>query len=290
MASCQSTPPDQRTYLVLGHPYNWKVGNRLDPRLEKLDYKQFDQVWLGGDVCGQLTQSPATLDYLDSLLDLGSGKVHWTLGNHDVKYGNTQYITNKTGHPTFYTSWEDGICLLVLNTNLFWLNPWDAPLENCTEKQAQVDLMRQVTDTIQQASHLVIFHHHALLNELKLDSAGQLIKVFNVNPASVQMSCDSTSSLTEWLYPRLEAIQKRGVQVVLIGGDLGMRAKSFEYTTPEGITLLGTGINNSLDASNPPDYVTNFDPDQVLILHHQPDARKLSWEFVFLDSLGASEE
>ncbi len=284
-AACQPNASVEKTYLVLGHPYDWKVGNRLDPRLEQLDFSRFDQIWLGGDVCGQLTQSPQTMEHLDSLLDFSSGKVQWTLGNHDVMYGNLQYITNKTKRPTFYSSWEDGICLLVLNTNLFWLKPWAAPQENCAEKQAQMQLIQQVTDTVQQASHLIVFHHHALLNELKLDSLGQVIKAFNVDPQRVLMTCDSTSNLTAWLYPRLVKIMARGVKVILVGGDLGMKAKKFEYTTPEGITLLGTGINNSLDKKHPPEYVTNFDPDEVLLLHHQPETENLWWEFVFLNDL-----
>ncbi len=285
LSACQSHEAPEKTILVLGHPYDWKVGNRLDPRLEQMDFSRFDQIWLGGDVCGQLTQSPETIEHLDSLLDFSSGRVHWTLGNHDIMYGNEHYITNKTKRPTFYSSWEDGICLLVLNTNLFWLKPWASPQENCAEKQAQMNLIRQVTDTVQKAAHLIIFHHHSLLNELKTDNRGNPIKAFNVDPKRVLMTCDSNSNLTNWLYPRLIEVQKRGIKVILIGGDLGMKAKKFEFTTEEGIILLGTGINNSLDKNNPPDYVTNFEPDQVLLLQHEPREGKLWWEFVFLNDL-----
>lgn len=289
LASCQTPEEQTRHYLFLGHPYSWHTPYKIDPRLETLDYQQFDQVWLGGDVCAQTSEKVSTLQYLDSLFDLDSDRLHWTIGNHDLKHGELERIMRFTGRPAFYTTWLEGICLMVLNTNLFWF--YDAPpaQEQCETKAAQLDMIEQVLDTVREASHLIILHHHAILNDLKKDQEGNLIKTFNVNPLSIHPGCDSTLELTSWLYPKLKKVQEKSIPVILIGGDFGMRAKEFAYQTEEGIWLLGSGINNSIPRSQVPDYVTSLDPDKVLILEHQPMAEKLSWAFVLLNELVKNE-
>lgn len=282
-SACQGDA--EKHYIFLGHPYDWHNGARVDPRLERLDYSHFDQIWLGGDVCSRTTEQPQTLVYLDSLFNLDAPGTHWALGNHDVMFGHPERLSQATGRPSFYSAWVDGMVVLVLNTNLFWPYPSRPAQENCEEKEAQLDLIQQITDTIQQASHLVILHHYGLFTELK---PAKDADAFNLNPAILQATCDSASFVTPWLYPRLARVQNRGVQVVLIGGDFGMRAKTYAAKTAEGIWLLGSGINNSVDRRYAPDYVTNFDADKVLILHHLPKQRSLSWSFADLDSLVAS--
>ncbi|MBK8703163.1 MAG: metallophosphoesterase [Saprospiraceae bacterium] len=281
-SACQDT--SEKHYIFLGHPYDWHDGARVDPRLERLDYSRFDQIWLGGDVCSRTTEQPQTLVYLDSIFDLNAPGTHWALGNHDVMFGHPERLSEATGRPSFYSAWADGMVLLVLNTNLFWPYPSKPAQENCEEKKAQLALIQQITDTISRASHLVILHHYALFTELKTEKDAD---AFNLNPQFLQATCDSASWVTPWLYPRLKSVQSRGVQVVMIGGDFGMRAKTYAYQTPEGILLLGSGINNSVDRRYAPEYVTTFDPDKVLILHHHPKQRNLSWSFADLDSLVA---
>lgn len=283
----KENPEVTRTYLFLGHPYDWNDGYRLDPRLERIDYQKIDQVWLGGDVCSRTTERPETLVYLDSILDFSDEHIQWTLGNHDVMYGHPELITERTGKPSFYTtSLRGGITLMVLNTNLFWMNLSPPPQEGCAEKHTQLRMMLSVLDTITESSHLVILHHHSLLKEKKPDS---LQEAFNMDPGSVAVTCELEDQFTGMIYPKLVAAQKAGVEVVLIGGDLGMRVKEFAYQTPEGIWLLGSGINNSLIRENAPEYVTNFEPDKILVLHHNPEKRSLTWEFVLLDEFVAGQ-
>lgn len=284
--TCNPENKDEKNYIFLGHPYDWQDWYGIDPRLEKLDFDQFDQVWLGGDVCSRTTDKAATLNYLDSIFHLSSDKLQWTLGNHDVKYGNVQYITDKTRRNSFYTQTFDDICLLVLNTNLFWyFSPRTLIKDDCEDRQRQLDFMKSVTDTVKNVSHLVILHHHALMSELRKDSTGEVPQVFNTNYEAIQASCDSAVYLTEFLYPKLQEVQKRGVEVVLIGGDFGMRAKEYEFVTQEGITFLGSGINNSLEFETAPDYVTSFDKDKILLIKKNMGEQQLDWKFVELDAL-----
>ena len=192
---------------------------------------------------------------------------------------------NVRGRNTFYSTYFDGICLLVLNTNLFHMHPGDPPQKNCAEKQAQLDLIKTVCDTIKEADHLVVLHHFGLLNELKKDNNGKIMKVFNANIMNIRATCDPASDFTKVVYPWLEAVQNRQTQVTLIGGDFGMKAKEFAYTTKAGIKILGSGINNSMNPKYAPEYVTNFDPDKVLILRHFPKIGKLDWDFKVLNDM-----
>lgn len=276
-------------YLFLGHTYDWNQGDKIDPRLEGTDFGSFDQIWLGGDICSHTTRSEKTLQYLDSLFNLESPATHWAVGNHDIMDGRQEWIEAFTQRPSFYTTWVNGICLMVLNTNYFWFYPSDPPQENCETKQAQLAMIRSVCDTIRKASHLVILHHHALLADLSLGPGGLLAKAFNANYPNPAITCEPNSLFTDRVYPMLAAVQSRGVQVILAGGDMGTKAKQFNFRTREGIRILGSGINNSLNPKYAPEYVTNFDPDKVLVFRHYPKKKLLDLEFVLLEKLTAAK-
>lgn len=282
---CAQQEEKDKRYIFLGHPYDWQDWYGIDPRLESLDFSSYDQVWLGGDVCSRLTFKESTLDYLDSIFDLSSEKLQWTLGNHDIKYGNIDFISKRTGRNTFYSRSFDGICLLVLNTNLFRYFPPKQLQDDCDQRAEQLELIKNITDTIAQSSHLIILHHHAIMSELRRDSSGQIPEVFNTNYPGIQASCDSAFYLTDFLYPKLKAVRSRGVKVILVGGDFGMRAKEYEFQTPDSIVFLGSGINNSLEFATAPDYVTSFDKDKILVFHRGVPKKSLLWEFVDLDAL-----
>jgi hypothetical protein len=279
-------PETERTYLFLGHPYDWRRPDRLDPRLELIDFQGFDGIWLGGDVCSQTTAQAATLTYLDSLINLKNPATFWAVGNHDLMYGHSDRIRAATGRPLFYTYWLEGVCVLVLNTQLMWHNPWKQPVEACEEREAQLTMIQQLCDSLQAASHLLVLHHHGLFNELKVNEKGDTMRLFNVNAIPVRTGCPPQEvNVTDRVYPWLVSVQNRGIQVICVGGDFGMNAKTFAHRTPAGIWLLGSGINNSLDKDYVPDYVTNLQPDSVLIFTHQPHSRMLNWSFVRLRDL-----
>lgn len=281
--SCQPAPP--RDYIFLGHPYDYHDLERVDPRVEKILTYPFDEVWFGGDVCGHTAISESNLAYLDSLIGALPGEVHWTLGNHDINYGPVDRVLSLRKRPPFYTTYRDGVCIVVLNTNLFWYYPSNPPQDNCVEKESQLAMLKAVADTISVASHLIVLHHHGLFTEMLNDDSGRPINAFNVNAGSIRAACDSASYVNEVIYPALAKVQNRGVQVLCIGGDVGMVAKEFTFRTPEGMVLLGSGINNSQPKEFAPEYVTSFDPDKVLWLQHWPREQRLEWKFVDLDSL-----
>jgi len=282
LSSCQYSKDEVKEYLFLGHAYEWhaKQGNRIDQRLEAMDKSEFEQIWLGGDVCANTTKEVATLVYLDSLFDLDSPKLQWTLGNHDLKFGNVASITNRTKRDEFYTTTFDNLTLISLNTNLFQADYVENISDSlCARMQAQMDLVKAVTDTIAQSSHLIVLHHQNLLTNEMTNNEQNMQQVFNVYTPAYQLVCDSTHTFEQTILPMLEQVQKRGVNVICIGGDVGMRAKEFEYQMDGGIWFLGSGINNSMNFDWAPAYVTNFEADKVLILKNNLHKRRISWEF-----------
>jgi len=282
--SCRQENVQQ--FLFLGHIYAWNTdGKRVDPRVERIDFSEYDQIWLGGDVCGKTTEEETTIIYLDSLFDLADGRVHWALGNHDVKYGNLPFITNRTLRPDFYADFSNKLALLVLNTDLF---SWPAePLKEdvCEAMQTQYELLRNIADTIQQASHLVILHHYGLLTQSLTLEEIDPDTVFNFYHPEYWVRCHPPGTFENAIYPLLKKIQARGVQVVLVSGDFGMKKKEFEFQTEDGIWFLGSGINNSGGREHLPLYVTSAAPDKVLIFHYAPASQELSWQFVLLNEL-----
>lgn len=285
MAACGQEEPVRR-YLFLGHPYRWvEAGNRVDSLVEALPLDRYDQIWLGGDVCSRTTEKRETLLYLDSLFRFKRGNVHWAWGNHDIMFGNENWLPETTGRPDYYSEWVDGMLLVVLNTNLLQWPESNPDSIFCSRMEGQYRMLRDIADTIRAASHLVLLHHVCLLtNEMTGNSMG-LDTVFNFYKPFLKMRCQpDTASFEKAVYPMLAKVQQRGIQVVLVGGDLGMRSKAFEYQTPDGVWFLGSGINNSVNPAYAPSYVTNFDADRILEFTLDREAKALSWKFHLLTS------
>lgn len=275
---------DKKQYLFIGHGYQWGKSDKADFRLERIDYNLFDQVWLGGDICAETTAEIPTLDYIDSLFHLSEKNRHWSLGNHDSRNGHLDLIESKTHRPTFYTTTFDDICLMVWNTNFNHFQV-SRPEDECPLMDSQFRMIQQVCDTISASKKLVILHHHALLNDRIAGDTLHLGKVFNFFRDSFKVNCAPEAWFETAVYPMLTKVRQKGIEVVLISGDLGQRAKRFEYRTKEGIWFLGSGVNNTCSKDNPPDYVTNFHPDSLLVLFNKPGRAGIEWKFVTLDQL-----
>ena len=290
-SSCTIPSTQQTTYkyFFTGHTYQWGAPNwgRMDYRLEKIPFKTYDELWLGGDLCENIPHHPNTIHYVDTLLDLGSEDTHWAIGNHDVleKKADFSFIEEKTGRKTYYSKIKNDLCLMVLNTTEFGYPQYFHQPHECETLNGQWNMIKSVTDTLKDVSHLVILHHHALLTNEIADNKINVQTIFNFYEPNLNIGCEVRGTFAELIYPRLVEVQNRGIQVVLVGGDTGQQVKEFEFKTKEGIIFLGSGINNSYHTrEHAPEYFV-FDPDKVLIFSHQPSEQKLSWEFVELDGL-----
>ena len=274
-AHCTSAQADTLQYLFLGHTYEWqtpitKVDYRVEAIVDKYDY---DQYWLGGDNCSETAREYKTLVYLDSLFDLGNPKNHWTLGNHDHRNGNMEWIQSITKRNDYYAHYQDGITVVIWNTNL--------NASDCENLNAQFDMVMNVCDTIAESSHLILLYHHNIWSHIE----GLNPEVLGCHGESTYYvtNCDSINALFyNTVYPRLIEVQQRGIQVINILGDAGWGDPK-DYKTQEDIWFVASGINATFYKDNPAAFEAAA--DEVLIIKHIPSERKLWWEYVSLDDL-----
>jgi len=286
---CSPEKTALKRYLFIGHSYRWHTpGNKIDQRLEQMDLSCFDQVWLGGDMCSETTKEHTTLEYLDSIFDLGKPTTYWAVGNHDVRNGNLEWISEFTNRKTFYAHYNNGFTTVVLNTNFDRIREFGQE-EYYNKSKEQYTFLKSVLDTIVSSSHLILLMHNVLwskeidekywvyANEFKRDW-----RFFN----------DSNATFAKVAYPELVKIQKKGIKIICIAGDAGIRdwganKKYGQYKSPEGVQFLASGINNS---KYKPEQLDTIPKDKILLLYHNLQAKEITWKIHDLDSLLDSQK
>ena len=240
-----------------------------------MDLSQYENIWLGGDICAQSSRKEETLDYIDGLFDVGKEGNHWALGNHDVTTKRYDWIKERTKRPDFYSEYNDGMTVMVLNAN--WYEP------ECEKLEEQYTMFENVCDTIQKSSHLVLLSHHIIWSDI--EGMPSMWEKANANKPFWESKCGTpeTSRFQDILYDQLVEVQKRGVQVVFISGDYGQKDKFFEEQTDDGVWFLASGIDRHNRHFS--DSLKSIVKDKVLHLQHNSEERSLSWEFLDLDSL-----
>ncbi len=265
-------PITEKDYIFLGHIY--EDNTQVDFRVQALDLSPYDQIWLGGDICAETTADIETLYHIDSLFDLSDPTTHWTLGNHDIRNGNVDWIEDIKERPTFYTDHFDGITLLVLNTTFSQFGDYDT-----LNVKAQYELIETVCDTISSSSHLVVLTHHAVWN--LADQVNDIGDYSNGDFSFYRFNFDPELTYFTGVYPLLTMVEQRGVEVIHIAGDFGQEASTYNYLSPEGVQFLGSGItSNTLWNSQFP---TAGIPDSILLLKHNLLEKTIDWTFEQLD-------
>ena len=270
------TEPDTLKYFFEGHTYQWHTaGDKVDERLEKMDFSEYDGIWLGGDVCSESLLEYSTLEYIDNLFDLKHPNTHWAFGNHDARNGNWIWYEELTGHKTYYTRHYRGISYMVLNT---CLTPY-----HCEQLNDQYRIIMNLCDTIQKSSHLIFIMHHGVW--VNVEGLSPILPspyhYAQSNLVHYNFNCyDSESSFLKVIYPRLVEVKNRGIEVILILGDMG--SQKMEFTSEKGIHFLGTGLNRS--KYKDPVERENSNRDWFIEFKHAPEKGWLDWQFHDLDS------
>lgn len=263
--SCR--PDDfQRDYLFLAHTYQSKT--RIDDRLVAMDLSIYDQIWLGGDICGQSTAETTTIDHIDEVFGISLPTAHWAIGNHDSAHGNLDRVTNRTGRATFYTAHFDGITLLVLNSNLSLQHSLDSIHLN-----EQFDLIKSVCDTITDSSHLVVISHHSHWGEIP--GCSDVKELANTDGTQFSYRFKPRLTYSEAVYPLLVEVKNKGVDVIHLAGDFGQVTGRFERLTPDGIQLIGSGTTAQIKHNE--QFPSAGEPDSILVFHHDLIRRRLTW-------------
>ena len=213
-------PPKINNYIHVGHTRIFDTLHQvIDPRMEAIDYGKFDMVLLGGDLCEESSKRYDILEYLDTIFDLRSDSTLWALGNHDN--ANLDFVEKITGRPYYYATHINGITFLVLYTQERedWI---------CEITGEQLQLIRNVTDTIKESSHLVLMTHkliwikdHPEMKEHKGNNR-------------YDWSCNYEITRTNWfleILPILRKVEESGVEVIALAGDIGNNVSEFEVQT-----------------------------------------------------------
>ena len=260
------------TYVFLGHIY--ESSSTMDPRVEQLNFDLFDQIWLGGDIYGETSSDFKKIVSLDDKFNLSSTSTHWAIGNHDILNGNPELIYNATKRPSHYATYINGITIMVLNTTFGETGFYDETAVN-----NQFSMIELVCDTISASSHLIVLTHHA--NWDKIDDQNNVGQHANTNYFHYFFRVNPDHTYETSVYPLLLEVQERGVQVIQIAGDFGQKSNKYEYTAPSGVQFLGSGITSQIVWNE--QFPTAGHDDLILLIHHNPHLRRITWEFRALD-------
>jgi len=225
-----------------------------------IDLKPYELKLLGGDLSAYTSKDRLTMDSLNKVYDFGDPNTLWSLGNHD--YDDLELIQEYTKRPPFYTYNTQNITFLVLDTQ-------DS---SSNFVGAQMEMIKNVIDTISQSTHLILLHHKLIWLYQNADLNNYMESISNGKMGELFHFINPNNFYTE-VYPLLLEVEKKGIDVFCIAGDIGTYTKSFYYQTPEGVDFLASGLNGE-------------DPDnKVLILKYDRKETKLDFDFVLLKDL-----
>ncbi len=246
-------------YLHLSHTRT-DSNPKMDSVAERIDFSRFDMLWLGGDLANLTSKDDETMMHADSVYNFGDPNTLWTLGNHD--YTDVSLVSEYTNRPLYYASHKNGITFLVFDT----MDSLSSILED------QLELFHNVMDTLKESSHLVILHHKLIWMYGNPILEPQALSISNVGIGDCSFCINPNNFYTE-IYPELIKVLNSGIEVICIGGDLGIFSSEFEFLTPEGIHFLASGINSGASAN------------KALVFHHDLIKRELSWKYELLVNL-----
>ena len=211
-------------------------------------------LWLGGDLAFLTSINDEAIAYVNSILRLDKETTLWSLGNHD--YSDLLRVESVTNRPPYYAYNRNGIIFVVLDTQ--------DSLSSIVGTQKT--LFENIIDTIQESSHLVLLHHKLiwlndgsfLESQIPLVSNGHFGDCFH---------CINQNNFYEEIYPSLVEVQNKGIEVICIGGDIGLLENEFQHKTNDGIMFLASGIHDLADSN------------KALLFKHNVTNNILTWKY-----------
>jgi hypothetical protein len=187
----------EKKYLFFGHAYD---DFSYDQRLAQINIRQYDGIFMGGDILSEASLSKDFLADLDELVDLANPMTMYALGNHDSRNGNWDWVSEFTKRKTYSTHYEDKSVFMVLNTNIV---PYD-----CEMLEDQFYMIKTTCDTISGAQNLFMFMHHNIWDGVPGLSPGWTIA--HQNCKYWVANCDSVSAhFYNVVYPMLVEVKER---------------------------------------------------------------------------------
>lgn len=256
-ASPQSGSKDF-SFIFVPHPRSdSRQVQTVLPSISKIDFSLYHMTLLGGDLTYYTSINRVSMDYLDSLFQLGSPNTLWTFGNHDLN--NRSLIAEYTGRPSWYTCNRAGITFLVMDTE------WDANgFVSSFISGNQLEMFRNVCDTLNHASWLILLHHRLLWMIGNPDFA---TRIDSVGESTRQLD---TTNFYQDIYPLLQQVKKKGIRVLCLGGD---KSKiNIRYSPEDSIYFLASTMG--------PEFADSV--NHVVILNYDSISGDLQWKYVSL--------
>ncbi|PZE16853.1 hypothetical protein DNU06_11390 [Putridiphycobacter roseus] len=233
--------------------------NELNSEVLLADFSNIDVLCLGGDLMFNSSADSSNLNILDEIFDLSSPSTLWSIGNHDVSDLNLlQAYTQKNLYSAYYFN---GITFIVLNTQL----------EGNSITGDQLAFFNGVMDTMTVSAQCIILHHKLIW----LDNNPDLEPIANSISNGPLGNCDyciAPNNFYTAIYPRLVERQKAGVNITLIGGDIGAKVNEFHHETNEHISFYASGMK------------AGSDQQQVLYILYNVAAQTLQFSYRMLNT------
>ncbi len=264
---------NNQKYLFTAHTYMGET--IIDSRLVELDKSGYDHIWLGGDICSETLMGESALVYLQEHLKICEPHNYFCFGNHDRRNGNLDYWESYTGKKSYYADNFNNITVINLDTNL-------AP-DDCENLNNQFDIICNVTDTIEQSSHLILLFHWGLW--VDVPGLPAPYTYCHSNLRYWNSNCDSTNNnFVQSIYPKLVEVKNRGIEVICIMGDMGATYKKVDMRSTDDIVFLGCGLYN-IKYRWEDDQWWTYEKDLILELNHNVDEGEFTWTYRDIDSL-----
>ncbi|MBN1967726.1 MAG: metallophosphoesterase [Candidatus Delongbacteria bacterium] len=249
-----------KEYLFFAHAYDEYY---IDSRLKQIGLRNYDGIFMGGDILSEASLDRKYLSYLDSLVDLSNPMTLWALGNHDSRNGNWDWIFDFTQRKTYFAHYQDESVFIVLNTNIV---PYD-----CEELENQFSIISNVCDTIVKSKNLFLIMHHIIWDGVPGLDPGWTVG--HVNLKYWLANCETADShFKNTIYPLLVNVKNRNIDVFCTAGDMGSGTKKkYSQLSSDQIWFLGCGLY---------EYSSN---DEVLMFKNNNG--EISFKFHNLDSL-----
>lgn len=260
LLDAKSLTGQSRDFIFIPHPRSDdRVKQSVLEDLEKVDLDSFEMILLGGDLTWSVSSDREGMDYCRELFHINEPNTLWTMGNHDV--ANSSLIREYTGRERFYSYYRDSITFLVLDTE-----EESSGFQSSFIHGSQLEMIRNVADTISDSHWLIILHHRLLwmVNDIffadKLDSVGESTRQLD------------TTNFYQEIFPLLQKCKSRGTIVLCLGGD--KTRLNIEHEREDSIFFITSVMAPEYDGS----------VNTVVILHHFANG-KMEWEFRPVDSL-----
>ena len=236
------------------------VEGEISEKLSKIEYEAFDVLCLGGDIDLHTSKDEATIQAWDNLFHFNKENTLWALGNHDIT--DRALIKKYTNRPSYYLWNYESLNFLVL----------DDQINNSSIIGNQLELLKTIADTINKASHLIVLTHRLLWIPQNTDLEPLIDSIPNGGSGNCGF-CTKPNNFYQDVYPLLLKIKNKGIDIVCIAGDLGIKVNQFDYQTKEGVYFLASGLN------------VHADDNKVLLMEYSIKEKALNWWFEKLDNL-----